>query len=104
MSQRAEHEIYLPAFWAATKQAHASSVMCSYSTINGQSACQNEYLLHQTLDQRWGFPGFVTSDYGATHSTVASADAGNDQEMPSAVTTGRRCRPRCRPARSAWPR
>jgi beta-glucosidase len=88
VSQRTEHEIYLPAFWAATKVAHASSVMCSYSTINGQYACQNDYLLHQTLDQRWKFPGFVTSDYGATHSTVASADAGNDQEMPSAVYYG----------------
>ncbi len=88
ISQRAEHEIYLPAFWAATKQAHASSVMCSYSTINGQYACENDYLLHQTLDQRWKFPGFVTSDYGATHSTVASAEAGNDQEMPSAVFYG----------------
>ena len=88
ISQRAEHEIYLPAFWAATKQAHASSVMCSYATINGQYACQNDYLLHQTLDQRWAFPGFVTSDYAATHSTVASANAGNDQEMPSAVYYG----------------
>ena len=88
ISQRAEHEIYLPAFWAATKQAHASSVMCSYSTINGQYACENDYLLHQVLDQRWKFPGFVTSDYGATHSTVASANAGNDQEMPSAVYYG----------------
>src|ERR1700730_17549871 len=53
ISQRAEHEIYFPAFWAATKRAHASSVMCSYSTINGEYACQNDYLLHQTLDQRW---------------------------------------------------
>ena len=70
------------------QQAHASSVMCSYSTINGQYACENDYLLHQTLDQRWTFPGFVTSDYGATHSTVASAEAGNDQEMPSAVYYG----------------
>ena len=105
MSQRAEHEIYLPAFWAATQQAHASSVMCAYSTINGQYACQNDYLLHTTLDQKWAFPGFVTSDYGATHSTVGSADAGIDQEMPSAgVSTGPRCRPPCSRARSAWPR
>jgi beta-glucosidase len=88
ISQRAEHEIYLPAFWAATQQAHASSVMCAYSSINGQYACQNDYLLHTTLDQNWAFPGFVTSDYGATHSTVGSADAGNDQEMPSAVYYG----------------
>jgi len=84
VSERALHEIYLPAFWAATQEAHASSVMCAYSTINGQYACQNQYLLSTTLDQRWGYPGFVTSDYGATHSTVQSADAGLDQEMPSA--------------------
>ena len=78
--------------------------MCSYSTINGQYACQNDYLLHQTLDQRWKFPGFVTPDYGATHSTVASADAGNDQDMPSAVDDGPALRPPCRRARSAWAR
>jgi beta-glucosidase len=84
VSTRALHEIYLPAFWAATVKAKASSVMCAYSTINGQAACQNQYLMKTTLDQRWGFPGFVTSDYGATHSTVPSADAGLDQEMPAA--------------------
>ena len=83
VSTRALHEIYLPAFWAATQQAKASSVMCAYSTINGQAACQNQYLMNTTLDQRWGYPGFVTSDYQATHSTVQSADAGMDQEMPA---------------------
>jgi beta-glucosidase len=83
VSTRAEQEIYLPAFYAGTTQAHAASVMCSYSYINGQAACQNQYLLQTTLDQDWGYPGFVTSDYQATHSTVQSADAGNDQEMPA---------------------
>ena len=39
--------------------------------------------MQTTLDQRWGYPGFVTSDYQATHSTVQSADAGMDQEMPA---------------------
>jgi len=88
VSTRAEQEIYLPAFYAGTTEAHASSVMCSYSYINGQDACQNQYLMQTTLDQNWAYPGFVTSDYGATHSTVQSADAGNDQEMPSAVFYG----------------
>jgi beta-glucosidase len=88
VSTRALHEIYLPAFWAATQRAKAASVMCAYSTVNGQGACQNTYLLGTTLDQRWGFPGFVGSDFGATHSTVASADAGLDQEMPSAAYYG----------------
>jgi beta-glucosidase len=83
VSTRALHEIYLPAFWAATQEANASSVMCAYSTINSQAACQNDYLMQDTLNQRWGFPGFVTSDYQATHSTVQSANAGNDQEMPA---------------------
>ena len=83
VSQRALHEIYLPAFWAGTVEAKAASAMCAYSTINGEFACQNQYLMNTTLDQQWGFPGFVTSDYQATHSTVQSADAGMDQEMPA---------------------
>jgi beta-glucosidase len=88
VSTRAQQEIYLPAFYAGTTQGHASSVMCAYSYINGQAACQNQYLMQTTLNQNWGYPGFVTSDYGATHSTVQSANAGNDQEMPSAVFYG----------------
>jgi beta-glucosidase len=88
VSARALHEIYLPAFWAGTVQAKASSVMCAYSTINGVAACQNDYLMKTTLDDEWGFPGFVTSDYQATHSTVQSADAGMDQEMPAAQYYG----------------
>ena len=89
VSARALYEIYLPAFWAATRRAKAASVMCAYSTINGQAACQNQYLLSTILDQRWAFPGFVGSDFWATHSTVASADAGLDQEMPGAAYYGR---------------
>jgi len=83
VSEQALHEIYLPGFWASTNVAKAASVMCSYSTINGQPACQNQYLIGTTLDQRWAFPGYVTSDYQATHSTLQSAEAGMDQEMPA---------------------
>jgi beta-glucosidase len=83
VSEQALHEIYLPGFWSATQVAKAASVMCSYSTINGQPACQNQYLISTTLDQRWAFPGYMTSDYQATHSTLQSADAGLDQEMPA---------------------
>jgi beta-glucosidase len=81
ISQRAMHEIYLPQFYAAVTQGKASSVMCSYSTINGQYACENSGILGVLKDQ-WHFPGFVTSDWGATHSTVASALAGLDMQMP----------------------
>src|SRR6201995_936403 len=82
VSTQAEQEIYLPAFQYATQQGAASSVMCSYSTINGTYACQNPYLLSTVLRQQFGYTGFVTSDWGATHSTAASANAGLDQDMP----------------------
>ncbi len=79
---RALHEIYFPAFKAAVQQAHVGAVMGAYPKVNGVFCCQNRYLLHYTLRDRWHFPGFVTSDFGATHSTVASALNGLDVEMP----------------------
>ncbi len=87
VSPRAMHEIYLPQFQAAVQQARASSVMCSYSTVNSQYACQNSYLMN-VLDNEWHFPGFVTSDWGATHSTVPSALAGLDMNMPGGTGFG----------------
>jgi beta-glucosidase len=93
VSDRAEREIYLPAFETSVKQGGADSVMCSYSAINGPFACENSTLQNQILKGDWGFTGFITSDWGATHSTVASANNGLDMEMPdsnyygSALTT-----------------
>jgi len=82
ISTRTLQEIYLPAFHDSVSQGAASSVMCSYSTINGTYACQNPYLLTTALRQQFGFTGFVTSDWGATHATSASANAGLNQDMP----------------------
>jgi beta-glucosidase len=84
VSDRAEREIYLPAFETSVKQGGADSVMCSYSAINGPFACENGPLQNQILKSEWGFDGFITSDWGATHSTVASANNGLDMEMPGA--------------------
>ncbi|MCU1492727.1 MAG: bglK [Acidimicrobiaceae bacterium] len=83
VSDRALHEIYLPAFQQALTQGKPSSVMCSYSSINGTYACDDTQLLTDILKNLWGYPGFVTSDWGANHSTVASANAGLDMEMPN---------------------
>ncbi len=83
VSQRALHEIYMPAFYAAVTLGHAASVMCSYATVNGTYSCQNAYLLTDVLFDSWGFAGFVRSDGGANHSTVASVNAGLMQEKGS---------------------
>jgi beta-glucosidase len=82
VAARTLQEIYLPAFRAAVQQGAASSVMCSYSTVNGTYACQNPYLLTTALRQQFGYTGFVTSDWGATHATAASANAGLNMDMP----------------------
>ncbi|MFC7178207.1 glycoside hydrolase family 3 C-terminal domain-containing protein [Kitasatospora paranensis] len=82
VSTRAEREIYLPAFEAAVKEGGADSVMCSYSAVNGPFACENGPLQNGALKGDFGFTGFITSDWGATHSTVASATNGLDMEMP----------------------
>lgn len=83
ISERALREIYLPAFKAAVQQANAASVMAAYPRVNGAYCCENPELLDHVLRQNWGFNGFVTSDFGAVHSTIPSAMAGLDLEMPN---------------------
>ncbi|HEY3715459.1 MAG TPA: glycoside hydrolase family 3 C-terminal domain-containing protein [Jatrophihabitantaceae bacterium] len=97
VDERTLHEIYLPAFEDTVKNGRAWSLMCAYNKVNGTYACENYPLLHDILKGDWGFDGVVGSDYPATHSTVASAEAGLDQEfggstfyaqLPAAVHSG----------------
>ena len=81
VDERTLREIYLPAFEAAI-QAGAGSVMGSYNKVNGTYACENPILLSSILRKEWGFPGFVMSDWFATHSAGPALDAGLDMEMP----------------------
>ncbi len=85
IDERTLHEIYLPAFETSVTKGNAGAVMCAYNLINGVYNCENDLLLNQLLKDQWAFSGFVTSDFGATHSTVASALAGLDLEMPTGI-------------------
>lgn len=80
LSWRTLEEMYAPQYDVAVHQGGAAGVMCSYNRINSVYACQNRRTLGM-LDHQFGFGGFVVSDWGATHSTVASARAGMDIEM-----------------------
>ena len=82
ISKRAMRETDLLAFELGIKIGHPGAVMCSYNLVNGDFACQNKYLLSDVLKGDWKFPGFVVSDWGATHSTVQSSAAGLDNEEP----------------------
>ena len=82
VSKRALNEIYLPGFEYAVREAGAMSVMSAYNKVNGEYCAQNPYLLSDELRKRWGFKGFVMSDWSGTHSTVPTVEAGLDLEMP----------------------
>ena len=88
VDRRTLHEIYLPPFEAAIEQGDVGTIMCAYVKTNGTYSCENPYLLTTLLRKQLGFQGWVMSDWGATHSTAASANAGLDQEMPGAKYYG----------------
>jgi beta-glucosidase len=81
IDERTLQEIHIRAFHEAIK-AGAWTVMAAYNKINGKYASENDVLLDQILKQKWGFRGFVVSDWEATHSTVDAANSGLDLEMP----------------------
>jgi beta-glucosidase len=82
IEKRALRETDLLPFEIAIKESDVATVMCSYNQLNGVFACENPYLLTDVLKNKWNFKGWIMSDWGATHSAVASALAGLDQEMP----------------------
>lgn len=79
---RTLHEIYFPAFKAAIQEAGAWAVMSAYNKVNGQWCAENPFLLTDTLQKRWGFQGFVISDWGSTYHTADTVHAGMHLEMP----------------------
>ena len=83
VDERALREIYLPAFKAAVGEGGALSVMSAYNKLNGLWCSENPRLLTDILKKEWNFRGFVVSDWGAVHSTVPTANAGLDCEMPT---------------------
>jgi beta-D-xylosidase 4 len=65
VDQQDLEETYLPAFKACVVEGKARSIMCAYNSVNGSPACASEYLLKQTLREKWKFNGYVVSDCDA---------------------------------------
>ncbi|MDR3693032.1 beta-glucosidase BglX [Mucilaginibacter sp.] len=95
MSLRTLWEIYLPPFKAAV-DAGAATFMNSFNDLNGTPASASTYLMRDVLKGKWGFKGFVVSDWGSigemiNHGYVkdnyeaaeASIKAGSDMDMES---------------------
>jgi beta-glucosidase len=82
MDKRTLRETDGLAFQIAVAIAEPAGVMCSYNKLNGDYACENDYLLNQLLKKDLAFKGWVLSDWGGTHSTVKSVNNGLDMEQP----------------------
>ena len=79
ISKPAMRQSDLLAFEMIYDLSNPGSVMCSYNLLNGDWACENDYLNNRVLKQDWGFKGYVMSDWGAVHSSAKAANAGLDQ-------------------------
>ncbi|MEU7584005.1 glycoside hydrolase family 3 C-terminal domain-containing protein [Streptomyces sp. NPDC041068] len=85
--ERTMHETELRGFEAAVA-AGTGAVMGAYNKVNSTFACENKALLDDVLRERWGFSGWVMTDWFAQHSTAASLAAGLDMEMPGDLYFG----------------
>ena len=83
VSDRALHEIYLPAFKAAVQEGGAWSIMGAYNLYKDQHNCHNEIMLNKILKRDWGFDGVVISDWGGCHNTDEAIRNGLDLEFGS---------------------
>lgn len=83
LSDRALHEIYLPAFKAAVQEGKTWTIMGAYNLYKNQHACHNQYLLNDILKRDWEFDGAVVSDWGGTHDTEHAIHNGLDLEFGS---------------------
>ena len=81
VSDRALHEIYLPAFRAAITEGKAWGIMGAYNLYNDQHNCHNEITLNRILKGDWGFDGVVVSDWGGCHDTEQAIFNGLDMEF-----------------------
>ncbi len=61
---------YLPPYKAAV-DAGVASAMTSFNDIHGVPASGNKWLITDLLRERWGFEGFVVSDYTSVNEMIA---------------------------------
>ena len=78
---------YLPPYKAAV-DAGVGSVMTSFNDIDGIPASGNKWLLTDLLRERWGFDGFVVSDYTSVNEMVAHGLGDLQQVSAMAINAG----------------
>ncbi len=81
VDERTLHEVYLAPFRIVEQLAGPWSWMAAYNGVNGTTMTEHP-LLDEVVKGDWGSDALVVSDWYATRSTVATANAGLDLAMP----------------------
>ncbi len=97
ISERTLRDVYLPPFKAAA-DAGAATFMTAFNEYDGVPASGSHYLLTDVLRDKWGFKGFVVTDYTSINEMVAhgyskdlqqageqAINAGVDMDLQGAV-------------------
>lgn len=82
ISEAGARESDLLTFEIAVAAGKPGSVMCSYNRVNGDHACESDWLLNKVLKKDWGYRGWVMSDWGGVHDMHKAVAAGLDQQSP----------------------
>jgi len=81
VSDRALHEIYLPAFKAAVEKGKTWGIMGAYNLYKNEHNCHNQWTLNKILKGDWKYDGVVVSDWGGAHDTDQAVKNGLDIEF-----------------------
>lgn len=76
IDERTLHEMYLLPFEAVVKLARPSAIMCGFTSVNSVYSCENGAIDHDLIVGKWGFDGFLQSDWGAIHDVGKTMKAG----------------------------
>ena len=78
--------VHLRPFHAAV-DAGVTTMMASFSDLNGVPATGNEFLMRQVLREEWSFDGFVVSDWNSIHQLAVHGLTADDRESALAAAT-----------------
>ena len=81
VSDRALHEIYLPAFKTAVEKGKTWGIMGSYNLYKNEHNCHNQWTLNKILKGDWKYDGVVVSDWVGAHDLEQSVKNGLDIEF-----------------------
>ena len=85
VSRRTLEEVWFPPFEKSIK-AGAKTVMAAHQDLNGVPCHLNDYLLTDILRDRWGFDGFVVSDWNDVFRLQTLHRVAEDKEAAAALS------------------